>query len=59
MANFTPDENMKQIDQQEELIIDNLGTAGALEAITRAMSYDDKKEIYDYIIRVYDIETED
>lgn len=52
------DARMSHIDDMEQTIIDRLGEAGALDAITRALSYDQKAEIYDYIIRVYDLEGE-
>ncbi len=52
-----PDERMKRVDSMEAEIIDGLGEAGALEAITRALDYDTKEDIYSYIIRVYDLES--
>ena len=46
-------ESFKKIDAMEERIIDALGESGALEAITAALDYDVKADIYDYIIRMY------
>lgn len=51
--------SFKQIDAMEECIINALGESGALEAITAALDYDVKEEIYDYIIRNYDLEDEE
>ena len=49
----------KEVDSMEECIIDALGDAGALEAITAALDYNTKADIYDYIVRMYDLEVED
>ena len=46
----------EKVDAMEELIIENLGTEGALSAIIKALDYDTKADIYDYIIRCHDIE---
>ncbi len=50
------DERMQRVDDMEETIINNLGERGALDAITQALSYDQKEEIYSYIVRVYDLD---
>ena len=50
--------SFKQIDEMEERIINALGESGALEAITAALGYDVKADIYDFIIRMYEIEEE-
>ena len=49
----------KEIDEMEERIIDALGESGALDAITAALDYDIKEDIYDYIIRNYELEDEE
>ena len=46
----------EKIDNMEDLIIENLGAEGALSAIIKALDYDTKEDIYDYIIRCNDIE---
>ena len=51
--------SMETVDRMEQIIIDALGEAGALDAITRALSYDVKEDIYSYIIRCHDLEAED
>ncbi len=59
MANLKPDHNMEHVDELEKQIIDAMGPAAALDAITRALDYDTKAEIYAYIMRSYDIEPDD
>ena len=46
----------EKVDAMENLIIENLGAEGALFAIIKALGYDIKKDIYEYIIRCYDLE---
>ena len=41
----------EKVDAMENLIIENLGNEGALFAIIKALDYDTKKDIYEYIIR--------
>lgn len=48
--------DMQTVDRMEEAIIEALGVEGALDAITRALSYDTKEDIYSYIMRCHDIE---
>ena len=50
---------MSDVDDMEQLIIDALGTDGYYEAVSRALDYDTKADIYDYIIRVYDLDYEE
>ncbi len=54
--NLEPDGRMKKTDAQEQLILETMGAEAAFDAITRALSIDQKEEIYSYIIRVYDLE---
>lgn len=49
----------EKVNAMEDLIIESLGEAGALDAICQALDYDTKEDIYDYIIRMYDIEEEE
>ena len=50
---------MNRLDKMEQLV-EFLGAAEALEALTRAMSEDDFQDKYDFIMRVYDLyEVED
>ena len=46
----------EKVDTMEELIIENLGAEGALFAIIKALDYDTKEDIYDYIMRCHDLE---
>ena len=46
----------EKVDNMENLIIENLGVEDALYSIIKALDYDTKEDIYDYIIRCYDIE---
>lgn len=48
--------SMEYVDAMEQAIIEALGAEGALDAITRALSYDTKEDIYSYIIRCHDIQ---
>lgn len=48
----------EKVDAMENLIIENLGAECALDAIIRALDYDIKEDIYDYIIRCYEIEVD-
>ncbi len=52
----TAEQYRAAVDAAEDFIIDRMGAADALEAITKALSYDTKEEIYEYIIRVYELE---
>ena len=51
--------SFKEVDEMEERIINALGESGALEAITAALDYDVKADIYEYIIRMYELEDEE
>lgn len=46
------------VDAMENLIIENLGVEGALDAIIKALDYDTKQDVYDYIISCYDIDVD-
>ena len=46
----------ENVDTMEELIIENLGAEGALFEIIKALDYDTKEDIYEYIIRCHGIE---
>lgn len=48
--------SMEYVDKMEQAIIDALGAERALDAITRALDYDTKADIYSYIIRCHDIQ---
>lgn len=52
-------DRMKKVDNIEEVLKEYLGAEGLLEAITRALNYDTKEDIYNYIVRMYDIEIEE
>lgn len=45
----------EQVQNAEDKIVECLGHDGAFEALTKAMSYDQKEDFYKYIIRMYDI----
>ena len=44
------------MDKLEEKIIDALGHEQALQEISKALDYATKEDIYDYIIRMWDID---
>ena len=52
-------DRMKKVDAIEERMIDYLGTEEMLLSIIKALDYDTKEDIYDYICRCYDIDIED
>ena len=49
-------DRMKKVDNIEEVLKEYLGAEGLLEAIIKALSYDTKEDIYNYISRMYDID---
>ncbi len=49
---------LEKVDKMEERIIETLGAEGALNAITRALDYDTKDNIYTFICQQYEIEEE-
>ena len=44
---------------KEDIIIDALGYEGAFNAVSKALDTDTKNDIYDYIIRVYELDTDE
>ncbi len=56
MAYYTPTHDMEEIDRLEDLILNSLGAEEAYNALCRALDYDTKREMFDYIIRMYDVE---
>ncbi len=48
---------LNDVQEMEDLIIDTLGVEEALNTITKALDVDTKNDIYKYIIRVYDLST--
>lgn len=51
--------SIEQIDGMEERIIGLLGESNTLNAICQALDYDTKADIYNYIIRMYDLAIEE
>ena len=47
---------IERVDKLEEKIIDALGHEQALQEISKALDYATKEDIYDYIIRMWDID---
>lgn len=52
-------DRMQDVDAKEQAILDALGAEGAFDALSKALSYDTKEEMYDYIMRCYEIEAPD
>lgn len=50
---------LNDVQEMEDLIINTLGTEEALNAITKALDVDTKNDIYEYIIRVYDLSNDE
>ena len=46
---------MQNVDKMEETIVNALGYEESFEALSRALNYDTKQEMYEYIIRMYDL----
>ena len=49
----------EKIDELEEQLIELLGVEELLNALTRAMSYDEKEDYFNYICRMYDVDVEE
>lgn len=49
---------MAKVDKMEKFILERVGTEEFFEALTRALSYDVKNEMYEYIMREYDLKEE-
>lgn len=47
-----------EIEELSEIIEEQLGTKGFLDALLRAMSYDQREDLFRYIIREYEVVTE-
>lgn len=47
-----------EIEELSEIIEEQLGTKGFLDALLRAMSYDQREALFRYIIREYEVVTE-
>lgn len=48
-----------RVDTMEQALLEELGESTFLDAITRALDYDTKEDIYKYIARCYDIDLEE
>ena len=49
-------DRMETVDKMEESIIEALGYEQAFEALSKALSYDTKEDMYKYIMRMHEIE---
>lgn len=54
--NYKP---MHLIDRLEQMILEKLGETAFIDAIQRALDYETKQDIYEYIARCYDLEVEE
>ena len=52
-------DRIQKVDAIEERMIDYLGTEEMLLSMIKALDYDTKEDIYDYICRCHDIDIED
>ena len=50
---------MDEVDAMEELIVESMGYEGYYESVSRALNIDTKSDIYEYIIRVYELNAEE
>lgn len=48
-------EPFDSVDAMEDAILESMGAQGFLDALTRAMDYDTKDDLYKFIIRVYEV----
>ncbi len=53
---MTIEEYQAKIDGMEKRIFDALGPEKAYEEINKALGYDTRKDIYEYIIRMWDLD---
>lgn len=49
-------DRLEQVQAQERAIIERLGVEQALTEITKALTTDQKEDIYNYICRMWDID---
>ena len=52
-------DRMQKVDAIEERMIDYLGTEEMLLSMIKALDYDTKEDIYEYICQCHDIDIED
>lgn len=52
------DERQIKVDNQEALIIKALGYQEAFQELSRALNYSQKEELYSYILKMNDIQSE-
>lgn len=52
-------DRMAKVDMMEERLLEAMGAEGFLEALCRALSYDVKEEMYEYIARNYEVDVEE
>lgn len=52
-------DRMAKVDMWEEKLIEGMGVESFLDALVRALSYDTKEEMYEYIGRQYDVELDE
>lgn len=52
-------DRMDKVNMMEEAIVEQLGYEGAFNALSKALSYDKKEDVYEYITRCYEIKIEE
>jgi hypothetical protein len=51
-------DEMKKLVRLEDILRDYLGDSGLLEEILRAMTYEEEKDILEFIARMHDVEVD-
>ena len=52
-------DRMAKVDMWEEKLIEGMGAESFLDALVRALSYDVKEDVFEYIGRHYDVELDE
>ena len=52
-------DRMDKVNMMEETIVEQLGYEDAFKALSKALSYDTKEDMYEYITRCYEIKIEE
>ena len=52
-------DRMAKVDMWEEKLMEGLGAESFLDALVRALSYDVKEDVFEYIGRHYDVELDE
>ena len=54
-SSYNRGEPFDSVDQMEDIILETLGAETFLDALIKALDYDTKRDMYEYIMRCYEI----